>query len=321
MTEDILVRFINNTCSDEELVMVRNWLDESDDNAAKLFGMEKIVMLAGSTRDNGDMGMKRAYADIQQRILAYEIGKRHRRRVNLYRWISAAAVVAVIMVTAIVWFTRPGVTMITVEAIAQSREVTLPDGSVVYLNKHSRLVYPEEFSKNMRDVKLSGEGFFKITHDKQRPFRVDGRYLNVTVLGTEFNFNSNATGTNNVSLVEGSVKVCNSKGTEGVVLVPGQKAEYDTATGNITVSETNAAIDAAWHDGIIPFENSTMHDIAAVLEQLYDVTVELGDVDMSKTYSGATVYYENIDSTLSQLTNTLPISFTHNGNTILIESR
>lgn len=319
MTEETLIRFINNTCTDEELVAIKKWLDESDDNAAKLFEMEKIVMLAGSTRDNTD-ARNRVFAGIQQRIIADELQKRKRKRFKIYKWSSAAAAVIAIVFTSVFLLRQSNVNTITVDAIAENRTVNLPDGTIVYLNKNSQLVYPEKFSST-RDVKLSGEGFFKVAHDKDHPFVVNGEYLSVTVLGTEFNFNSTEDGSNNVSLVEGSVKVSSTKGKEGVVLVPGQKAEYDVASGNLTVSETNPAIDAAWHDRIIPFENASVKDIADALAQLYKVKIVLRDVDTLKTYSGATVYYESIDSTLSQLSHTLPIDFTNEGGVIVVSSR
>lgn len=319
MTEEILIRFINNTCTDEELVAVQQWLDESDDNAAKLFEMEKIVMLAGSSRDNTDT-RNRVFAGIQQRIIADELQKRKRRRFSIYKWTSAAAAVVAIVLTSVFLFKQFNVDIITVDALAENRTVNLPDGTIVYLNKNSQLIYPEKFSST-RDVKLTGEGFFKVAHDKEHPFVVNGEYISVTVLGTEFNFNSNVTGNNNVSLVEGSVKVSSTSGNDGVVLVPGQKAEYDIHTGNITVSETNPAIDAAWHDRIIPFENSNIKDIAEALEQLYNIPVRVENVDLTKTYSGVTVYYENIDSTLSQISNTLPITYYNDNGMIVISSK
>lgn len=319
MTEEILIRFINNTCTDDELVAVKNWLDESDDNAAKLFEMEKIVMLAGGIRENASV-RSRVFADVQQRIVTDELQQRRRKRLTLYKWTSVAAVVVAIVFTSVSLFRQSDLNMITVDAIAENKTINLPDGTVVYLNKNSQLVYPEKFAST-RDVKLKGEGFFKVAHDKEHPFVVNGEYISVTVLGTEFNFNSNAAGNNDVSLVEGSVKVSSTTDKEGVVLVPGQKAEYNINTGNITVSETNPVIDAAWHDRIIPFENSNIEDIAKALEQLYNVPVRIENVDLAKTYSGITVYYEDVDSTLKQISNTLPITYSHEKGEIIISSK
>mgnify|MGYP000091985528 CR=1 FL=1 len=80
MTEEILIRFINNTCSDEELTAVKMWLDESEDNAAKLFEMERIAMLAGELRDNATT-RKRMFDYVQQRIIADEFAKRKKKRI------------------------------------------------------------------------------------------------------------------------------------------------------------------------------------------------------------------------------------------------
>lgn len=317
-----MIKFINNTCTDDELIAVRNWLDESDENVRKLFELENMAMLAGTLRKD-EASRKRVATNIKQRIINEEMRmKRHNRRVMM-RWMSAAAAVLVIAVTAAFLYIHPSVRMLKAVALTESRMITLPDGTTVYLNKNSELTYPEHFASSTREVKLTGEGFFKVTRDEKHPFVVNGRYLNVTVLGTEFNFNSRETsGECNVSLVEGSVKVATNSGNEGVVLVPDQKATYDIATGNITVAETNASVDVAWHDKVIPFENATMQEIRDILMQLYKVNITLDkNLDIDKTYSGVTIFYESIDSTLTQLSNTLPIRFDHTNSSITISSK
>lgn len=316
-----MIKFINNTCTDDELLAVKNWLDESDENVTKLFELENMAMLAGTLRKD-EASRKRVATGIKQRIINEEMRmKRHTRRVMM-RWMSAAAAVLVIAVTAAFLYIHPSVRMLKAVALTESRMVTLPDGTTVYLNKNSELTYPEKFASSSREVELTGEGFFKVTRDEQHPFIVNGRYISVTVLGTEFNFNSSESGENNVSLVEGSVKVSSNSGNEGVVLVPDQKATYDIATGNISVAETNASVDVAWHDKVIPFENATMQEIRDILMQLYKVNITLDkNLDIDKTYSGVTIFYESIDSTLTQLSNTLPIRFDRKDSSITISSK
>ena len=322
ISEELMIKFINNTCTDEELLAVKHWLDESDENVTKLFELENMAMLAGTLRSD-EASRKRVAAGMKQRIINEEMRMKRHARTLMWRWMSAAAAVVVVAVLATFLYMRPGVTMLKAVALNESRVVTLPDGTTVYLNKNSELTYPEHFASSTREVELSGEGFFKVTRDEKHPFVVNGRYVNVTVLGTEFNFNSReSSGECNVSLVEGSVKVATNSGNEGVVLVPDQKAVYDVATGNITVAETNASVDVAWHDKVIPFENATMQDIRDILVQLYKGDIALdGNLDIDKTYSGVTIFYESIDSTLTQLSNTLPIKFNHSNSSITISAK
>lgn len=320
MSKEILIKFINNTCSDGELQAVKCWLDESEENVNELFELEKTAMLASSLNNNQGV-RERVYANVRHKIINRQLQNKANSRKLFLRWASAAAAVVVIVVTSIFIFKAPDVKMLKAVALNESRSVTLPDGSTVYLNIGSQLEYPETFA-SVRKVSLTGEGFFKVSHDSNHPFVVEGEYLNVKVLGTQFNFNSNEDGDNNVSLVEGSVEVSTADNKGGVVLAPGQKADYDNLTGSINVVETNAPVDAAWHNKVIPFNNATLKEIAEILEQLYRVDIVLDkNVDASKSYSGATVFYGNIDSTLTQLCNTLPIEYISSGSQIIIKPK
>lgn len=321
MSKELLIKFINNSCSDEELVLVKEWIDASDENAKELFELEQIAMHASGLNDDRD-AMRRVSNRIKQRLLEEEVIRQKRSRKLYYRIASVAASIAVIVVAAVFWFRTPDVRMLNVYALNESMSVELPDGTKVYLNKGSQLKYPETFA-SVRKVNLSGEGFFEVKRDVEHPFVVEGHYLSVKVLGTEFNFNSNESGENNVSLITGSVEVCANNNTkDGVVLVPGQKADYDMSTGDLTVVKTNAEIDAAWHNKIIPFENASIRDIADILTRLYDVNISVDvNIDQDKTYSGVTVYYDVIDSTLIQLSNTLPIDYKISGASVIFKAK
>lgn len=322
ISDELIIRFINNTCTDEELVEVKNWLDESDENVIRLFEAEQMAMLASSMR-NDDAAKKRVSDKIRERIDNEEKRIQHRVRLSVFRWVSGiAAMIAIVFGLGFYFFSRPEVRMIHIAATDKSITVTLPDSSVVWLNRNSGLTYPEHFADNNREVKLSGEGFFKVTRDKNRPFHVEGKYLDVEVLGTQFNFISNDSIENSVSLIEGSVEVSVNGTDQEIVLKPGQKATYSTSTGLLSVQTANTAIDAAWHDRTIPFSNANLSEIIAILNQLYDVEIEADRrLNTTKTYSGVTVYYEEVDSTLAYLSHTLPIKFKRKGKKIIIMPR
>lgn len=317
-----MIRFVNNTCTDEELLTVREWLEESDENVIKLLEAEQMSALASTLRDDTDT-RRRMRDKIQQRIDNAERLKRHMARRRLLRFTAAAAASIAIFFTAGFFALRqPPIKMIRIVALGESRHVILPDSSVVYLNVNSELKYPERFAGDIRRVELKGEGYFEVTSDREHPFIVDGDHINVKVLGTQFNFVSHAEGLNSVSLKEGLVEVSSNDNNEGVALIPGQKASYDQSTGLLTVCETKAAIDAAWHDRIIPFEKANLAEIRDILLQLYNVDIMLDPgLDLTRTYSGVTVYFDDIDSTLNRLAHTLPISYTRTDNMITLTRR
>ncbi|WP_301194800.1 FecR family protein [Duncaniella muris] len=319
ISEELIIRFINSTCTDEELVAIKNWLDESDENVIKLFETEQMATLAECMRKD-DSARTRIAEGIKQRIDNEEIRTRRRVKFAVIEWVSGiAAMLAIILGIGFHYFHKSDIRMIYVAATTDSRSVTLPDSSVVYLNKNSQLAYPEYFADDSRNVTLRGEGYFKVNRDINKPFKVSGDYLTVEVLGTTFNFISRQDSINSVSLVDGSVEVTTTKQNEGVVLVPGQKAVYSVSSGQLTVQATNAAVDCAWHNKIIPFESASLSDIVAILNQLYNVDIEIdGNSELDKTYSGVTVFYDDIDSTLTHLSHTLPIKFINKRDHIIV---
>lgn len=321
ISEELIIKFINNRCNDEELLEVKQWLDESDENAELVFGLEKTSMLARSVNSSQEEH-DRILSSVKERIADDTARQSRLRRRAIYRWSAAAAVFAGIIICVSFLFSRSGANMITYTANNGLLSLTLPDSTRVWLNKNASITYPAVFAQNRREVKVNGEAYFEVTHDATRPFIAKGRRLDVTVLGTKFNFESSADNENSVSLLEGKVEVKQSQSKDGVVLSPGQKAEFNPHNGQMEVTQTNAALAAVWHDGLIHFHNSNIQDIAASLEELYNVSVSVeSSIDKSKTYSGETVFYESVDSSLSALCETLPLKYTRQGTHIILSAK
>ncbi len=313
-----MVRFIDNTCSDEELHTVERWLAESPENSRRLFELERTAMLAGSLR-NDSRTRNRVYTKIKERIEKEEALRRRTRRLSFIRWGAAAAMIAGIAVMVKIFVLGPSVNMVTVAALGGNMEVTLPDSTHVWLNRDATLRYPETFAKTERKVELQGEAYFDVTRNPNRPFIVEGERMDVRVLGTQFNFNSSLETLSTVSLIEGSIEVTPRTSSDGIVLSPGQKATFDPKTGRMQIAQANTILDAVWRDGIIPFTNAPISEIAVTLEQMYGVRITiLGDPSSSSTYSGGIMRYESIDSTLMMLCNTLPITYSVKGTEVTI---
>ncbi len=321
VSEDIILRFINNNCSEEELQLVKQWIDGSDDNARQIFGMEKTAMLAENLRAD-ESQRERVWNLVNHKIEEDNRHKKRLRRMRIYKWSAAAAILAGVFLCSVFLFRQPDVEMVNVVAENGRMSVTLPDSTKVWLNRYASISYPATFADNSRKVSINGEAYFEVTKDKARPFTVEGKWLSVTVLGTKFNFNSSNHNENTVSLLEGSVEVTANKSDDGIVLSPGQKVEFNPNNGQMLVEQTNTALDAVWHDRLIHFHNATISEIVADIEKLYQVDITIkNSVDMMRTFSGATVYYQSVDSTLNALCETLPLQFSRNGNNIIISSK
>jgi len=146
-------------------------------------------------------------------------------------------------------------------------QVRLPDGSKVWLNAASKLIYPVSFiGRGQREVTLSGEAYFEIAKDKSHPFHVKTLKQDVEVLGTHFNINSYADEPNiKTTLLEGSVKV------NDAILKPGQQSIL--AGGKIKVVPADLEEAVAWKNGLFRFENADLPTVMRQIARWYDVDI------------------------------------------------
>ena len=163
-------------------------------------------------------------------------------------------------------------------------QVTLPDGTKVWLNSESTLQYPSRFGDAQRVVQLKGEAYFEVAKDKKRPFRVATAGQNLEVLGTQFNItaydNEPAIKT---TLVEGSVKITNLRAGADNTLKPGQQSVI--TDGNTAINEVSIEQFTAWKEGFFSFEETPFDEVLEQLARWYDVDIEYRRKP-NKTFSG-----------------------------------
>ena len=174
----------------------------------------------------------------------------------------------------------------------EQKEITLPDGSVVWMNACSKISYPEKFKSDLREVQLSGEALFTVTKDKGKRFVVTAKEMSVEVLGTQFNVKSypedDMTST---TLMSGKVEV--KLENKEYLLAPNQELVYNRTTNRSTVQDASDNT-LLWREGIIMFSEITLPEIIQILERQYSVKFQYTASDFSvDNYS---VKFSNSDS-------------------------
>ncbi|MGF7024005.1 MULTISPECIES: FecR family protein [Sphingobacterium] len=165
-------------------------------------------------------------------------------------------------------------------------QVTLPDGTKVWLNAGSSLKYPMSFAKNERRVRLEGEAFFEVTKDSARPFKVLSKGQEIEVLGTAFNVNAYPDNTAiKTTLVNGKVKLSNDKRySEAIYLLPGQQST-NTNNGKIQLANVDTAPFTAWKEGLFYFDETPLSDALQQIGRWYNVEVKYkGEVPQTHFY-------------------------------------
>ncbi|MBO9732663.1 MAG: FecR domain-containing protein [Chitinophaga sp.] len=173
--------------------------------------------------------------------------------------------------------------------------VTLPDGSVAWLNAVSSIRFPVAFSKDSRQVEITGEAYFEIQKN-QTPFRVKAAGGEIQVLGTKFNVNGYTDeSVLKVTLLEGAVKVAGRK--DSVMLRPGQQAVL--LDGNTKVTQADVDEVMAWKNGNFVFNSLTLSEIMRQISRWYDIDVTYEGPVSQKRFTGIVGRNESIEEVLS----------------------
>lgn len=164
-------------------------------------------------------------------------------------------------------------------------KVTLDDGTEVWLNAQTTLLYPEAFNGRERRVEVNGEAYFKVAHDADRPFYVVSGGQEVRVYGTEFDVNGYANDHDiRTTLVEGriSLRPVDGNGSE-LMLSPGSQAVFDKQEARARVRQVDTEVVTSWRSGTFVFEDQTMEQIMRTLSRWYDFEYEFTSASLAET--------------------------------------
>lgn len=253
---------------------------------------------------------------------------------NLTRWLVAASVVIIAGAGILLALnqnknTGNRITQSVATTTSSKKQLILPDGTQVWLNSNSELVYDKNsFGKTYREVKLIGEAFFDVTKDAHHPFIIHAATINITVKGTAFNVKAYP-GQKKVetSLIRGLVEITTQQDPERKILLkPNEKISVSTgrelkqplketesplfAISKLHIDEEDMLPETVWMNNSLSFDNEPLEKLAPKLESWFSVTIHMNDeVLKTKRFSG-TIQGETLEQTLDALKISYPFSYT-----------
>lgn len=190
---------------------------------------------------------------------------------------------------------------------------TMADGTEVWLNAGSTVSYPTTDQANKREVKLSGEAYFKVAKDASKPFFVTTPNVTVRVLGTTFNVKAYPDEELlTTTLEEGSIELAAPKtGNATYQLKPGEQAIYQTNEGKVTISEVDAARFSAWRSEKFLFKDADLKTIITELERLYDIKIHIQNPKLAKLrFRGMFSYDQDLLDAFETLRRSVKLNYT-----------
>lgn len=296
MNKNLLIRYIRGHCSSEEAARVLDWVGQSEQNAryfSRLMNLWVSQNMPSEEASDQEMARMRELIDSKEH-------KPRRRGIFFPRaalWLGAACIV--VLAAALIRVSMrpaPAVPIAGDLSVPSTRmfytdkgvkgKVVLPDSSVVWLNSDSRLWYPDSFGRGKREVVLSGEGYFDVTHDPQHPMVVNTpKNFRVEVLGTTFNLKSYENDETAVAtLYSGSVHIIMDDSAKG-----GSQVRVLKPNESITIFSNNttrlASIDSpgkysSWKEGRMIFEAAPMREVIKILERWHGVEFSVADPEV-----------------------------------------
>lgn len=294
-----LIRYFSGGLDRSETRNLFEALQTDDSLKAEFIRLQNLYALSHLSKGSMDAEEgKRSFQNLLKRIQ----GRKQKLFIqNLYKYAAIAVllVVSTFFATKFIYKDSSDEWNTLYVPAGQRAELTLQDGSVVWLNAQSTLKYPARFTGKTRSVEIIGEGYFDIAKNEKKPFIVSSQNVEMKVLGTQFNvYSYPETGYVKTDLVEGALKVyIHHAEAQGVTLKPHEQL---TITGNeMKKSQTANADYFLWTEGIYAFNNEPLVDIINKLQLYYDVKIVVEDPEIFETrYTGKFRQRDGIDEIL-----------------------
>ncbi len=269
MDHELLKRYISGDASNREKMEVAEWLDAAPENMREFLALRKLYDITLWNQKNE--GVKAIRPQKSKTIFLSG------------RFLTEFAKVAAIFVLAFLAIkylspTTPENEPIVLQTIhvpaGQRAELTLVDGTKVWLNAKTTLTFPNRFSADSRNVTLDGEGYFDVTSNKKQPFKVKTAKYDIKVWGTEFNVMAySGSDIFETSLLEGSVELLKSGAEKGAMIRPNERIYLkDNQLVRATIVHYNHFL---WKEGLISFDNESFPEMVSKLELYFDLKIEV----------------------------------------------
>lgn len=201
----------------------------------------------------------------------------------------------------------------------QHRLVTLSDGTQIRLNSNSNIEIPNPFPADQRTVSLTGEAWFDVAQDKDRPFHIQAGDAAIQVLGTEFNVKMDETAGNvQIAVAEGRVSLNNTTQSNGssAILSENTYAVYNINSREILIEQTPVENYMSWISGKLFFYNEPLWVVSRYIERLYNVSFQFENETLKELPLSTNMARENLPNVLNIIAQTLGIGYTLENNTV-----
>ena len=304
---DIITRYLQNK-SGKEKEMIDRIIQDDEKSRQEFDAYLEVWEKSADVKDFEKIDVQNGWKKVRSRMNIKPASRRIPVRSYFLRIAAILALalgLAYFLVKLIDYTTTEETVYTELVASVNPKELVLPDGSHIYLNKSSKIIHNNYFGKTNRDIILEGEAFFEVSHNENLPFKIYSRNSTVEVLGTRFNVKVDSMQVT-VGVLSGKVAFYESDHTENrIELLPENTGIYSTTGNKLTRQDYFDRNSIAWHTREFVFRNQPLKEVCKTLADFYrlklvtDENVQFVD---SVTFSHST---ESLDSVLYTINNAL----------------
>jgi ferric-dicitrate binding protein FerR (iron transport regulator) len=314
--DNTIIKYITGKATPGEIQQVEAWLRQSEENRDYFMYYEEIWKNSPTATMPG-FDTSAAWDKVNARI-ENNAGKKSKMNLGFLKMAASVIIVLGAGYLAYMLF-APGkaqIELATVTTAGTKKEITLSDGTRVWLNRSSTLTFPEEFTGNTREVKLEGEAFFDVTGNPRQPFIVKTGNSYTKVLGTRFNVRARYKGITEVAVEEGKVALAAgdpAKENIKVTLTAGDKGKYARDKNELTKTKIESMNYDAWRTGILKFQNTDLKTAIEDIGSYYEVDIRVENEELKGRVFTSTFEDRSLDEVLKILELTLDVEITGSG--------
>ncbi|WP_186755557.1 FecR family protein [Echinicola salinicaeni] len=320
-TIELIKKYLSNQCNPDEIDELFTEITKPENESL----VEKSMLETWYTEEGlpeiDRSNQDQLFNNINRDKAAHLRVSKNREHRIVSRWWGAAAIFLISIIGSWLFFesSPEAVDEVplaeVVAGIGERKHLTLPDGSEVWLNSGTKIIYPHDFEE--RKVKLIGEAFFDVERDESRPFIVESEAIKTKVLGTSFNVRAYDEDNGvQVTVKTGKVGVGKSN-NEFASITPNQQISYDDQNQGFSFQEVDASSLSSWKDGNLVFENVTFAEAVTTLKMQYGKDFKFENPALSKCrFTSKFDINEDLPHVLEVLTTLNGIDYRTEGNTI-----
>jgi transmembrane sensor len=313
--EDMLIiKFLAGEASEADVTKLTAWRNSHPSHEEQFLQSQSIWNRSNRTEDEIDIDA--AWNQVESKL------QNQGAHSNRFVFFRIAAVFLLVCTTG--WFAfkalyNPTITIYT--ATNEHKEVSLPDGSTVWLNENSTFSFPKSFKGKNRQVALSGEAFFEVTKNPEQPFTIQSEQAITEVLGTSFNLKV-LKGTKEalLNVITGKVRFTSTDNTSEVTIVAGEKAEI-SETGNANKVGLVVENELAWKSGKLVFNDSSLEEVFNTLERYFKIKITVENPDILTCHFTGTYTNPKADEIFESLSKALKLNYSRNGKKVNIKGK